>query len=452
MSARERLGPRRLTEDDASLVEGALAVLDANWLGAATLPSPRLYPHQWSWDSAFVAIGLARIDQARAESELRSLFAGQWANGLLPHIVFSGDREYFPGPDFWDTDGAMPGPEQPRTSGIVQPPVHATAAWHVYSHALDRRRALTFLEYLMPRLVAWHEYLYRERTREGEAMVEIWHPWESGMDNSPLWDGPLARIAPPAEEIPSYERTDLRVAPPAERPSTEEYDRYAYLVQQLRDAEYSAERVRGTTAFAVQDALFNSLLVQSNRDLVRIAGALGLDPDPYEEWAEATATALDALLWVEAESAYLDFDLIAGRHIDAVTAAAFTPLFAGVPSPAKAARMTDRLAGSMIAVDSGSVVPGVALSDPSFQPALYWRGPIWVNINWLLGRGLLRYGYVDEARRIADGIVELVRRSGFREHYNPLTLAGQGAEQFAWTAALVLDLVLERSEEEGGRQ
>jgi len=48
--------------------------------------------------------------------------------------------------------------------------------------------------------------------------------------------------------------------------------------------------------------------------------------------------------------------------------------------------------------------------------------------------------------------VNPARRSGFREHYNPLTLAGQGAEQFAWTAALVLDLVLERSEEEGGRQ
>lgn len=447
-----RLGGRHLTKDDASLVEAALAVLDANWMGAATLPSPNLYPHQWSWDSAFIAIGLVRVDQARAESELRSLFAGQWTNGLLPHIVFSGDREYFPGPDFWGTDGAMPAPEHPRTSGIVQPPVHATAAWHVYCHALDKRRALRFLEELMPRLVAWHEYLYRERTRDGQAIVEIWHPWESGMDNSPLWDGPLARIAPAAEEIPAYERTDLRVALPAERPSAEEYDRYAYLVQQFRDAEYSSERIRETAAFAVWDVLFNSLLVQSNRDLARIAETLGLDPHPYEEWAEATATALDALLWVEAESAYLDFDLIAGRHIDAVTAATFTPLFAGIPSPARAERMAARLAGSMVTVDAGSAVAGVAPDDPSFQPSLYWRGPIWVNINWLLCHGLLRYGYVDEARRISDGIGALVRRSGFREHYNPLTLAGQGAEQFAWTAALVLDLVLERSEEEGGRQ
>ena len=92
----------RLPEQDAQLARSALAVLDANWLGHATKPSPCLYPHQWSWDSACIAMGYARWNQDRAETELRSLFAGQWRNGLLPHIVFAkGDGRYFPGPDFW---------------------------------------------------------------------------------------------------------------------------------------------------------------------------------------------------------------------------------------------------------------------------------------------------------------------------------------------------------------
>src|SRR5215210_204678 len=74
---------------DGDLVGRALAVIRENSLGAGTSPTLQLYPHQWSWDSACIAIGYARYDQGRAERELRSLFAGQWRNGLLPHIVFT---------------------------------------------------------------------------------------------------------------------------------------------------------------------------------------------------------------------------------------------------------------------------------------------------------------------------------------------------------------------------
>ena len=180
---------------EAEPVEGALAVLRHNAIGAATSPSRRLYPHQWSWDSACIAIGYARADQERAQTELRSLFAGQWRNGLLPHIVFSEGARYFPGPEFWQTERSPDAPARPRTSGIVQPAVHGTALWEVVRHAADRDRADAFARELLPRmLVAWHEYLYRERTRDGGALVEVWHPWETGMDNSPLWDDALARI------------------------------------------------------------------------------------------------------------------------------------------------------------------------------------------------------------------------------------------------------------------
>ena len=55
------------------IAAGARRVLDENWLGASTLPSRTLYPHQWSWDSAFIAIGRSWYDEARAQQELRSL-------------------------------------------------------------------------------------------------------------------------------------------------------------------------------------------------------------------------------------------------------------------------------------------------------------------------------------------------------------------------------------------
>src|SRR5689334_3050817 len=96
---------RDLAATDGALpLARAAAVLEGNWIGFATRPSRRLYPHQWSWDSACAALGWATVDQDRAAIELRSLFAAQWRDGLLPHIVFGEDGRYFPGPDYWQTE------------------------------------------------------------------------------------------------------------------------------------------------------------------------------------------------------------------------------------------------------------------------------------------------------------------------------------------------------------
>ena len=74
--------------DRDALARSARTVLDDNWLGGATKPAPRLYPHQWSWDSAFVAIGNRHDRWDRAALEMRTLFDAQWSNGMVPHIVF----------------------------------------------------------------------------------------------------------------------------------------------------------------------------------------------------------------------------------------------------------------------------------------------------------------------------------------------------------------------------
>ena len=426
----------------AGLAQQAMAVLDANWMGHATRASARLYPHQWSWDSACIAIGYAGWDQDRAKAELRWIFAGQWENGLLPHIRFAEGARYFPGPDFWQAHLAPGAPAEPKTSGIVQPPVHATAAWQVYRHAPDAEDAKAFLRELMPKLVAWHEYLYRERTRGEDGLVEIWHPWESGTDNSPRWDEALARISPAADAIPDYQRVDVEVVDASQRPTDAEYDRYAYLVKLFRDLDYDPARIRDVCPFAVQDVLFNALLVQSNRDLAEIARTLGEDPAPYEAWAERTARGLESRLWDDDEAAYLDYDVRVERHVRVRTGAAFAPLYAGVPTAERAARMRERLWAGAVAVDGvGRAVPSVPTDDVHFDPGRYWRGPVWPMINWVIHAGLTRYGFRDEASQIRSGLLELVRREGFWEHYNPITGRGEGTEHISWTAALVLDLL-----------
>ena len=429
----------------------AAAVLEANWMGHATRASAHLYPHQWSWDSACIAMGYSGWDQDRAQAELRWLFAGQWADGLLPHIRFAEDARYFPGPEFWQTHLSAMAPGQPKTSGIVQPPVHATAVWKVYRHARNGEDARRFLRELRPKLVAWHEYLYRERTRGDDGLVEIWHPWESGMDNSPLWDDALARISPPGDAFPTYERVDVEFVDAAQRPTNDHYDRYAYLVKLYRDWGYDPGRTREECPFVVHDVLFNSLLVQSNRDLAEISRVIAADPQPFEAWAEQTATGLDDVLWDEPEAMYLDFDVRADTQIRARAGAAFSPLYAGIPSRDRALRLIERLPGFEVAIDGvGPLVASVAPDDPQFEPALYWRGPVWPMINWVVYTGLLRYGFAEEATEIRRALFELARREGFWEHYNALTGRGEGTEQLSWTAALVLDLLEEEHDEERG--
>jgi glycogen debranching enzyme len=439
--------------DDVALIGKAKAVLEANWLGHATSPSRLLYPHQWSWDAACIAIGYASWNQERAETELRSLFSGQWRDGLLPHIVFTDGARYFPGPEFWQTERSPAAPDQPKTSGIVQPPIHASAALQVYRLASDRERAAAFLEELLPKLAGWHEYLYRERARTDGGLVEIWHPWESGMDNSPLWDRALEHMSFDAERLPEYERVDVELSEASERPSDGEYDRYVYLVSMFRELAYDPSRIRPVVPFAIQPVLFNSLLVQSNRDLAGIARIVGADPAPFEARAESTAAALDETLWDEEHAVYADYDVRAGARVAARTAAGLAPLYAGVPASARAERMVELLARSRVAVgDAGWAVTSLAPDDPGFQPARYWRGPVWPILNWVLQRGLDRYGYATLAADVRRAIIELARSAGFYEHYNPETGKGQGGEEFAWTAALVLDLLHENGSARTGAE
>ena len=119
------------------LVAGARAVLAKNDLGTSTKPAPQLYPHQWNWDSAFIALGYAHYNENRAMQELRSLFKNQWENGMVPQIVFNPRAlgHYFPEPDFWQVPGGR------LTSGITMPPLHAVACHHIYEHARNREKA-----------------------------------------------------------------------------------------------------------------------------------------------------------------------------------------------------------------------------------------------------------------------------------------------------------------------
>lgn len=434
-----------LKRRERALIEQARLVLDFNWAGGYTKPGPRLYPHQWSWDSALISIGYSHYDQGRAEGELLHLFDAQWRNGLLPQIVFNPSfGDYFPGPGFWHAQESPDAPRDHKTSGVVQPPVHATAVRLVYERAPDRKRARAFLERAYPHLAAWHDYLYRERDPEGEHLVYIRHPWESGMDNSPMWDAILQRLHLREDQIPAYRRVDVHTVSEQDRPASAAYDRFAYLVKLFAGLGYEETEIRERCPFLVQDVLFNSLLCRSENDLAELALELGEDPAPHRGRSRRTSRAIEEKLWDEEHGIYLDYDLVSRRPIYVYCAAGFVPLFAGIPGEERARRMVDFLEHGGFGLSGKGIkpVPSYDVHGFGFSPTRYWRGPVWININWFLMRGLERYGYREHSSRLRTTIRELCERSGFYEYFDPATGQGHGSVLFSWSAALLIDTLL----------
>ncbi|TFG37708.1 MAG: DUF547 domain-containing protein [Syntrophobacterales bacterium] len=430
-------------------VEKAKKILEDNWSGSSTKPSSALYPHQWNWDSGFIAIGRAHYDTERAIEEIETLFEAQWSNGMLPQIVFNPDElgHYFPEPDFWQTERSPHAPTGKLTSGITMPPVHAIAVEKIYHHARRPRKVLPFLKKIYPKLLDLHAYLYRERDPAGEGLVYIRHPWESGIDNSPTWDFPLRKIKIDTASLPHYTRMDLKhVADPSMRPSDEDYDRYVYLVDLFRQCNYDEATIRKTCPFLIQDPLFNTILARANESLVRIAEIIGESPDVPREWAEKTVNAIRTKLWHEEHDMFDAFDLVTDELIEVDTAAGFLPLWAGAPSRDQARRLYERLnSSSFCALHQGNcfTIPNYDTKKEEYDRANYWRGPVWININWMIAQGLRRYGYTLKADSIQKDLLQLPIRFGFYEYFDSSDGSGYGSDNFSWTAALFIDLVNE---------
>lgn len=426
---------------DLTLRRGAARVLLDNWTGSSTVPSRTLYPHQWSWDSAFVAIGLRHLSPRRAQRELETLLGAQWADGRIPHIAFNPAvplDAYFPSPDFWRSSqaGAAAGaPAAPETSGIVQPPVHALAAWLV--HEADPAESVRrgFLSRVYAGLAAWHDYLLSARDLGGGGLAAVMHPWEPGMDNSPCWDVPLSRVAP--ADPASFRRADLDHGHADDRPTDVDYGRYVRLAADYRDGGYAD----GEHAFAVEDPCFNALLIVSEYALARIARATGADPLRHEQRAQRLTDALVTRLWDAEAGLFLCRDLVGGELVRERSIAGLIPLIVpGLPDDIVRA-LLDTLDGPHFRAADTGLVASYALSGHAFDRTRYWRGPAWFNTAWLIDRGLRLYGADGRADRLRAAFLTAAGTSGFAEYVDPFTGEGRGTLDFAWTAALTLDLL-----------
>jgi hypothetical protein len=433
---------------EIDLREHCLNVLRNNDRGNHTCPA-KLYPHQWLWDSCFVAIGLRHENPDRAAKEIANLVHGQWANGMIPHMIFAKGHEYRLDRETWRSWLSPFAPDKLSTSGITQPPILTDAVVKVAAKltASDRRE---FYHYMYEPLVAYHTWLYAERDPHHEGLTLQIHPNEVGMDNTPPWMEQLHEHNRPwwidaieklhLDAAVNLIRRDTRRVSPGQRINNMEALELWDVVRRLRRKHYDIDKILHRSLFCTEDVMFNSILVRNNTQLRAIAGSLKRKlPAELLANMKKTEESLEEL-YDEGTGQYYSRDFITHKLLMQPTIAGLMPLYAGSISKERAKRLVELLKDHK-QFWLHHPIPSVPLNSTYFNAERYWQGPTWVNTNWLIIDGLERYGFTELAADLRKRTIGLVSSAGCYEYFSAIDGKGLGAHDFSWTAALTIDLL-----------
>jgi hypothetical protein len=353
---------------------------------AYTRPSPDRYRWQWYWDSCFSAIVWRRFDIERSRRELRTLLAAARDDGFIGHTVFwegqvSGVRRLF----YNVVD------ETDLMTATIQPPMLAWAWRAAVGDPLDE-----------PAIVAHHEFVKRERDLEGDGLLWLLQPDESGLDASPQFD-PIWRHR--AQGLPGF----------------------VELVHRNRKLAFRIAAVREAGGPIVCEVLTNVLHGLSQLALGRPSVTAALIDRLYDErsglfMAQAwpLPTRRIPITWSAlAPLALPDLPEAIGRRL--------------VEEHLLSERFWTAVAPPSVATDE----PDFSLREHVLGLRRYWRGPTWINSAWLIWLGLVRLDYRKQAAGLARGIERAVLDSGLREFYDPFDGRGMGARSFAWSSLAV---------------
>lgn len=129
---------------------------------------------------------------------------------------------------------------------------------------------------------------------------------------------------------------------------------------------------------------------------------------------------------------------VAPFKVAAPCSAGVLPLLTGAPGSMQVAALAALLRRWQ--AEGQLLVPSAPRDALGFDPARYWRGPVWAVVNGLIAQGLERHGEHDLAKGACTDTHTAIQTAGFGEYFDPLTRAGLGGDGFSWTAAI--DLLL----------
>lgn len=409
----------------------AVMTLTHNWRSAAgnilhdaVTPSVsfKWFNGVWAWDSWKQAVALAKFEPQLAKSNILAMFDYQFEaddevrpqdHGSLPDVIF-----YNKSP----ARGGIGGNWNERNG---KPPLAAWAVWEVYKNTNDAN----FIKVMYPKLVAYHQWWYRNRDHNHNGLVEYGanlHPahltngkpnrkaiieaaaWESGMDNAPRFD----------------EAYDLNV---------------------LENHNADGELVGYSLSQESVD--LNAYLYAEKRLLAKMALIMGVSEqaNKWQQQAQILSTKIQTEMFDPETGFFYDIRYGQGKR-ELLTklgkgVEGWIPLWAKAATNGQAKKMvtmhlTDKEFATTIPF------PTVSADSSSFAPSRYWRGPVWLDQAWFGLKGLKNYGFNDKANKLALSLLdnaEGVTSDGvIRENYHPLTGKGLHCNNFSWSASVLL--------------
>jgi hypothetical protein len=381
-------------------------------------PSPHEYQWQWFWDSCFHAIAIAHVDPDQALRELETLVATQRDDGFIGHMHFWGSKlGGIAHP--WAYGQAVPG-ERLRSSGLIQPPVLAQAVERVGEIIGDVAIPPRF----MHALDTYHEWLSTNRVPDDDGLIVIVSPYEAGTDQSPVFDEVLGFKSAPGRWRAGFKNRRIDV------------------LNWL--AGYNSAKMLSKRRFYVKEALVNGVYADSLATMARMHRSQGNSRSAvaYDAMAaKVTSSMLDKML-DRANGGFMSLIGADERRVQPLTVGALVPLvMPNIPQDI-VDEIVDRHILRRDKFWLRYPIPSVAATESAFDPRedkLIWRGPTWINTNWLVWRGMRAHGHSENAEHLAARTVELVAKQGLHEYYNPLSGQGMGARSFGWSA-LALDM------------
>lgn len=286
-------------------------------------------------------------------------------------------------PDAIHDEGIVTHLNFPIDADVTKPPLIAWAAWKLYEHQPD----VEFLNEVYGPIVRWNDWWYQYNDLDGNGLCEYLHPFSSGLDDSPLWDDGM----------------------PVESP-----DLNTYLCLQ-------------------QEYLAKIALAIGEREAARM----------WSERAQAVAQRMIREQWDP--QAGLFWATKNKQPVKVRTPFNLFPLITSRMPPEIAGRLVEHL------TNAGEFwpaypVPSVALDDPKYNPREMWRGPTWINVNYLLIEGLQRSGYPELSHELRRRTLEMVsNQEDIYEYYHPESGENppKAAPIFGWSSAIFIDLAIQ---------
>lgn len=379
------------------LISKLVLTLQNNWREpAGELKHSGLFPSYhyqwfngfWAWDSWKHAAALSFYDTELAKNQIRAMYDFMDDDGFIADCIYR------------DTT------IENHNFRNTKPPLSAWAVWKVYEADADG----AFLTELFPKLVKQHKWWYLNRDNDQDGLCEygctdgtlIAAKWESGMDNAVRFDN---------SEI-------------------------------LKNSKFA-------WSLSQESVDLNSYLFAEKLFLKKIALALG-----ENDWAEMfnkdaglLKNKIQNQFFDTKTGWFYDTSLDGESFIKIMGCEGWIPLWANIATKEQAESVKNNMLNSKL---FNTFVPFQTLSanHPKFEPeGGYWRGPNWLDQSYFGVKGLQNYGYHNEAidatyklLHNADGV--LTKGKSIRENYNPITGKGLESENFSWSAAHYLLLLI----------